>query len=113
MHRTKPRRLVRGGSQAASVDGLAAGRLTRSEPVGDTSAADSGSDDGPDSAETGYQQEPGSLIYIPVFYIQAPIKNEGLMTLAVVCFVIVVLLVAIWRYDLFASAIAGLRLIGR
>jgi len=104
MHRTKPRRLVRGGSQAGSPEDLIGGGFTRSEPAPQAPGAALGS--------AGDEEAPGSLIYTPVFYIHTPIKNEGLMTFAAACFIIVVLLVAIWRYDLFASAVASLRLIG-
>lgn len=112
LHRTKPRRLVRGGSQAINVEGLPVGRLTRGEPLADTSAADPGGDSGSDAGGNGDQHEPGALLYTPIFYVHAPIKNEGLIAFAAACFVMIVLLVAIWRYDLFESAIASLRLIG-
>jgi hypothetical protein len=112
LHRTNPRRLVRGGSQTTSMEGLPAGRLTRGEPPGGVSAVDPHGDSGPDAGGNGDQHEPGTLLYTPIFYVHAPIKNEGLITFAAACFVMIVLLVAIWRYDLFESAIASLRLIG-
>jgi hypothetical protein len=109
IHRSKPRRLVRGGGPGTTAERLPGSSLTRSELARQESPASAG----PAQAPTVADQTPESVIYSPIIYVRAPLKNEGLITFSVVCFVMVTLLVAIWRYELFESAIAALRLIGR